>query len=523
MHATLVLAAVATTVSSHHHHHHHDTSSHRTTTDEPLDKYLRQRAAFVAEQDAERFDAEARRTPLTAAEARANQTLVSLRDALRQNMSGALATPIRAVKSQIEDTELFRHLHAMPKGAMLHVHSPALNDNLWFLQNATYRPGCYVYWEPSYELEGRLPTVADTPKGSVGFFAASDVPAGYLSVAALRAQDPTFDAQLLKLWDVLRNETRIDEKHDPWGPFGSYFGITKGAFNYLPVLKDYLRKGLLVAVDDWKVSWVELRSLGYGENAYVLNATGRAKLSMHDTIAAMQKVVEEVKQMRPGRYHGSVLIYSQYRKVGNDVVRRSLEEAVAMQAAFPNFVVGYDLVGDEDAGRTLRAFAPELVDFRSNISYYFHAGETDWLGSGTTGANINDAVLLETKRIGHGLAMAKLPLAAARARQDNIVLEVCPVSNQALQFVLDTRDHPASSLLMAGVPITINNDDPALLDTVASMGYDYWLAFVGWDLDLASLKQLTANSITYATLPAAEKAALHASFSKQWAEWVSTF
>lgn len=88
-----------------------------------------------------------------------------------------------------------------------------------------------------------------------------------------------------------------------------------------------------------------------------------------------------------------------------------------------------------------------------------------------------------------------------------------------LEYVQDLRDHPATHLLAQGVPITISPDDPAPLgyDTVA---YDWWLAYVAWELDLRGLKQLALNSIQYSALDSAGKKQLSEVFKVAWAAFV---
>lgn len=69
---------------------------------------------------------------------------------------------------------------------------------------------------------------------------------------------------------------------------------------------------------------------------------------------------------------------------------------------------GFDLVGPEDALKPLIYYLEPLTKFVArqkelgiDIPFLFHAGET--LGDGThADMNLYDAILLGTKRIGHG-------------------------------------------------------------------------------------------------------------------------
>ena len=61
--------------------------------------------------------------------------------------------------------------------------------------------------------------------------------------------------------------------------------------------------------------------------------------------------------------------------------------------------------------------------------------------------DIYDAVVLGAKRIGHGCQVAYLPKLAQVVKEQDICLEVSPVSNFILGHVLDLRNHPARGLL----------------------------------------------------------------------------
>merc|ERR1711990_977915 len=107
-----------------------------------------------------------------------------------------------------------------------------------------------------------------------------------------------------------------------------------------------------------------------------------------------------------------------------------------------------------------------------------------------------------------------MPAVATRA------VEVCPISNQVLQYVQDMRSHPATHMLAEGVPITLSPDDPAPLG-YSSVSFDWWIAYVAWELDLSGLKQIALNSIEYSAQTPEGKAILAASFKAAWAKWIT--
>lgn len=69
---------------------------------------------------------------------------------------------------------------------------------------------------------------------------------------------------------------------------------------------------------------------------------------------------------------------------------------------------------------------------------------------------------LGARRIAHGVRAIEDPALVARLAADGVVLDVCPTSNVALGVVASLAVHPLPQLLQAGVPCTLNADDPLL-------------------------------------------------------------
>jgi adenosine deaminase CECR1 len=72
--------------------------------------------------------------------------------------------------------------------------------------------------------------------------------------------------------------------------------------------------------------------------------------------------------------------------------------------------------------------------------------------------------LLGTKRIGHGMALAKSPTLIDLVKKNSICLECCPVSNRILGYCSDLRCHPVRGLIAKGVKVSINPDDQGFFD-----------------------------------------------------------
>lgn len=184
-----------------------------------------------------------------------------------------------------------------------------------------------------------------------------------------------------------------------------------------------------------------------------------------------------------------------------------MRACIALKQQFPDLIAGYDLVGQEDLGQPLAALTPELFWFKKtcaengvDIPFFFHAGET--LGDGNeTDENLFDAILLGTRRIGHGFSLYKHPLLIDMVKEKKILIESCPVSNEVLRLTGSIMSHPLPALLARGVPVALCNDDPSVFGLGSNgMTHDFWQALQGWEnMGLEGLASVAENSIRYAT------------------------
>ena len=132
----------------------------------------------------------------------------------------------------------------------------------------------------------------------------------------------------------------------------------------------------------------------------------------------------------------------------------------------PSALVGFGLGGPE-IGVPRAQFQPHFDAARAaGLHSVPHAGETT--GPETVWDSIR---LLGAERIGHGTSSASDPALLAHLAAEGITLEVCPSSNIATRAVASLADHPLRAFVEAGVPVTINSDDPPMFGTTLNEEY----------------------------------------------------
>jgi len=135
----------------------------------------------------------------------------------------------------------------------------------------------------------------------------------------------------------------------------------------------------------------------------------------------------------------------------------AMEQAEVAARYAGSGVVSIGLANDEAAGAP-EPFAPAFALAReAGVISAPHAGEH---GGPDSVKGALDA--LGADRIQHGVRSVEDPELVRRLAADQICLDVCPTSNVSLSVVPALRDHPLPALLQAGVPCSINADDPLL-------------------------------------------------------------
>jgi adenosine deaminase len=176
----------------------------------------------------------------------------------------------------------------------------------------------------------------------------------------------------------------------------------------------------------------------------------------------------------------------------------------------PDGLVSFGLGGPE-IGVPRPQFEPYFAQARAaGLRSVPHAGES------TGPETIWDAIKhLGAERIGHGIAAAGDPELVTYLRDHQIPLEVCPTSNVCTRSVGSLGEHPLAVLYEAGVPLSINSDDPPMFST--SLNHEYEVAADLLKLDARGVTDLALAAVNQSFMPEPAKADLRQEIESYYA------
>ncbi|BCY11457.1 adenosine deaminase [Actinoplanes sp. L3-i22] len=167
----------------------------------------------------------------------------------------------------------------------------------------------------------------------------------------------------------------------------------------------------------------------------------------------------------------------------------------------PDGLISFGLGGPE-AGIPRARYATHFAAARAaGLHSVPHAGES------TGPQTVWDALHhLGAERIGHGIAAAQDPALMAHLRDHDIPLEICPTSNICTRSAPSLAEHPLPTLVAAGVPVTINSDDPPMFST--TLNHEYQVAADLLELDKHGVADLARQAVRYSFLDPSGKSAI---------------
>jgi adenosine deaminase len=221
----------------------------------------------------------------------------------------------------------------------------------------------------------------------------------------------------------------------------------------------------------------------YGE---IFISTNHAQSCGLDPRLYIEGLAEGMRRAKANTGIETRMIATGLRHLGSEGV----DEAVRYLLANPHpMITGWGMAGEERVHHPkdfVRAFD---MARSAGLGITVHAGEL--VGS----QSVADALdYLKPSRIGHGVRAIENADLVKRLADEKIVLECCPGSNISLKVFPDFAAHSFMKLRAAGVPVTLNSDDPPYFATSLKREYDD-IGAGHFGLSDAELAEITRTAI----------------------------
>ncbi|PGH07550.1 hypothetical protein AJ79_06220 [Helicocarpus griseus UAMH5409] len=427
-------------------------------------------------------------------------------------------------RERMEKTKLWKIVRKMPKGALLHGHLEAMIDLDLLCDLVLTLPNLYMSSTgplvTAYDLETNplyfqyFSTVPPQPSeaSNISLWQAGYVPSSFSPVKQIAEAFPNGGIAGFRSWlksrCTLANKATAHHRgvDDIWIQFQRTFQVVDSILYYEPIFRACMQRMLRELHDDG-IRYVDFRLVI--DFPYRRDRHDEPDSRYEAFFQAFGGEIEKFKSSPEGDgFHGARMIWSTLRTLSNRRIAENMKHCIAIKQKFPNLIAGYDVVGQEEKGRPLADLVPVLFWFKKkcveagvDIPFFFHAGE--WVGDGDeTDHNLYDAILLGTRRIGHGLSLHKHPLLIDLVKEKKILIECCPISNEILRLTSSIMTHPLPALLARGVPVALCNDDPTLLGYGKNgLTHDFCQVLSGLEnVGLAGLATMAENSIRWSCL-----------------------
>jgi adenosine deaminase len=261
---------------------------------------------------------------------------------------------------------------------------------------------------------------------------------------------------------------RVDRPRDllvadgPLGGLLPYLAKVDDQIDVLSTLEDWRRAGREAVEDAFNdgLDRVELRFSPY----FIRQQTGLAPEAVIDAVADGVRDGSRVTRLPVG------LIATILRDLGPDLAQEQVRTFLTRRDLW----CGVDLAGNE-AGYAAQLFAPAFRLARdAGLRVTVHAGEA--AGADSVRAAVEH---LGAERIGHGVRSAEDPRLLDLLARQGVTLEVALTSNTQTGAAPSYRDHQIHALLAAGVPVTLNTDNPRASGVTLSQEFRTARAEVG--------------------------------------------
>ena len=182
------------------------------------------------------------------------------------------------------------------------------------------------------------------------------------------------------------------------------------------------------------------------------------------------------------------------RSMGPDSCTRTVDWAIGHRG----HILGVDLADAEDLYPIYEFARPILRAKMAGLKVTVHSGEN------TPASAVVDTIrTVHPDRIGHGIHIIEDTEAVAFVREQGVTLEVNPWSNYLTNSVQTIEEHPLRKLFDLGVKVTINSDDPEVLET--NLNNEYRIAHEVLGMSMADIHACNDYACRASFIPEAQK------------------
>lgn len=394
------------------------------------------------------------------------------------------------------NSDLYSFIKDLPKGADLHVHATTLLPANKLIDFVALHTVLLVDTE-----DGHIYHEKETRYDKTKCF-----PLAYC-----------FEKGMISRGEIEKKWTMLGKSHyeNVWDYFENLFCIFESIEYDYDILYEYYVYCFNYYLDN-NVTHIEIHALLSDdlEEAYAL-------------ANVIKKAYFSVKDNRPELSVSIICAGLKHIGVDKEITKTYLENALLLRNRISDdyykdephpFIIGFDLINEEDRSVPLKDLAPlllECTEKHPDFNLYLHCGES----LNAQSDNLIDGYLLGAKRVGHGMNLYRYPKLLQRYAEKEICLECCIISNQTLKYTKDIRLHPGAEYLKRGVTIALCSDDPVCQEH-ETLCDDFFAATICWDLNLADIKQLCINSILYSGVDKKQKTKIISDWKSNWNRFI---
>ena len=213
----------------------------------------------------------------------------------------------------------------------------------------------------------------------------------------------------------------------------------------------------------------------------------------------IQKIIEAISKSIVGNTKIRIsLIVDLVRNLGTDNAMRTLYEI--------NEVKEYGIIGIGIGGLE-KEYPPELFTEVFEQARQFGFRTTAHAGEAAGPQSIWGAIRkLRVDRIGHGTRAIEDPELLKYLVDNQIPVELCPLSNLKTRVIGSIEKHPVRTFIEMGIPVSINTDDPKMFGNCLSE--EYQVLKDSFDFSDEEINTIILNSIHTTWLDEKDKVAL---------------